>query len=112
MKWKENYPWCSKGFTNKSLKCLACICSHPPLLCRRWSGQTITELHGLYAKHYEWWKPNTPQEPDLTIPTVEHGGGSISSAGTGLVLRADGRKDGDKYTENKPVEAEKDCRLW
>ena len=62
-----------------------------------WSDETKTELFGLHAKCYVWWKPNTAHQPERTIPTVKHGGGSImlwgcfSSAGTGKLVRVDGR---------------------
>ena len=51
-----------------------------------WSDETKIELFGLNAKRHVWRKPGT-------IPTVEHGGGSImllecfSGAGTGRLVR-------------------------
>ena len=44
--------------------------------------------------------------PEHTIPTMKHGGGSImlwgcfSSAGTGNMVRVDGKMDGAKYRAN------------
>ena len=50
-----------------------------------------------------WAKANTAHHPEHTIPTKKHGGGSImlwgylSSAGTGKLVRVDGKMDGAKY---------------
>jgi hypothetical protein len=52
----------------------------------------------LNAKHHVWKKPGT-------IPTVKHGGGSImlwgcfSAAGTGRLVRIDGKINRAKYRE-------------
>ena len=68
-----------------------------------WSDETNIELFGLKAKRYVWRKTNTAHHPEHTIPTVEHGGGSImlwgcfSSAVTGKLVRVDGKMDGAKY---------------
>ena len=65
-------------------------------------------------------KTNTAHPPEHTIPTVKHGGGSImwwgcfSSAGTGKLVRLDGKMDGDKYRtilEENLLESAKDLRL-
>ena len=61
-----------------------------------WSDETKIELFGLNAKHHIWRKSGT-------IPTVKHGGGSMwrcfSEAGTGRLVRIEGRMNGDKYIE-------------
>ena len=63
-----------------------------------WSDETKMELFGLNAKRYVWYKP--AHHPKNTIPTVKHGGGSImlwgcfSSAGTGALVRIEGKIDG------------------
>ncbi|MBN3274470.1 TCB1 transposase, partial [Polyodon spathula] len=70
-----------------------------------WSDETKMELFGLNAKRYVWHKPNTLHYPENTIPTVKHGGGSImlrkcfSSAGTGTLVRKEGKMNGAKYRE-------------
>uniref|UniRef100_A0AAZ3Q7Q8 Transposase n=1 Tax=Oncorhynchus tshawytscha TaxID=74940 RepID=A0AAZ3Q7Q8_ONCTS len=63
-----------------------------------WSDETKIELLGLNAKCHVWRKPDT-------IPTVKHGGGSImlwgcsSAAGTGILVRFEGKMNGAKYRE-------------
>ena len=63
-----------------------------------WSDETKIELFGLNAKRHVWRKPGT-------IPAVKQGGGSImlwgciSAAGTGRLVRIEGKMSGAKYTE-------------
>ena len=63
-----------------------------------WSEETKTELFGWNAKRHIWKKPGT-------ILTVKHGGGSIvpwdffSVAGTGRLVRIEGKINGAKYRE-------------
>ncbi|CDQ69096.1 unnamed protein product [Oncorhynchus mykiss] len=65
-----------------------------------WSDETKIELFGNNAKRNVWRKSNTAEH---TIPTVKHGVGSIlvwacfSSAGTGKMVKIDGKMDGAKY---------------
>ena len=59
------------------------------------SDETEVELFGLNAKRYVWRKSGT-------IPTVKHGGGNImvwgclSAAGTGKLVRIEGKMNGAK----------------
>uniref|UniRef100_A0A8C8K4I5 Tc1-like transposase DDE domain-containing protein n=1 Tax=Oncorhynchus tshawytscha TaxID=74940 RepID=A0A8C8K4I5_ONCTS len=85
-----------------------------------WSDETKIKLFGNNAKRYVWRKSNTAHHPEHTIPTVKHGGGSImvwtcfSSAGTGKMVKIDGKMDGAKYRtilEENLMESAKDLRL-
>uniref|UniRef100_A0AAY5JVT3 Tc1-like transposase DDE domain-containing protein n=1 Tax=Esox lucius TaxID=8010 RepID=A0AAY5JVT3_ESOLU len=66
-------------------------------------GQTKVELFGHNSKRYVWRKNNTAHHPKNTIPTVNHGGGSIMlwgcfpSAGTGALVRVEGIMNSSKY---------------
>ena len=68
-----------------------------------WSDETKIGVFGLNAKRYVWQKTNSVHDPEHTIPTLKHGGGSIMlwgwffSAGTGKLVRVDGKMDGAKY---------------
>ena len=81
------------------------------ILC---SDETKIELFGLYAERHVWRKPGT-------IPTVKHGGGSImlwwgcfSAAGTGRLVRIEGKMNGAKYREildENQLKSAQDLRL-
>jgi hypothetical protein len=73
-----------------------------------WSDESQFELFGLNTKRHVWRKLGT-------IPTVKHGGGSItkvkhgggnimlwgcfSAAGTGRLVKIEGKMNGAKYRE-------------
>ncbi|KAI4901782.1 hypothetical protein NFI96_006667 [Prochilodus magdalenae] len=68
-----------------------------------WSDETKTELSGLDSTRRVWRKKNTEHDPKNTVPSVQHGGGSImfweccSSKGTGQLHRIDGKMNGVRY---------------
>jgi hypothetical protein len=70
-----------------------------------WSAETKIELFGLNAKRHVWRKPGIAHHLANTIPTVKHGGGSIhavgmfSAAGTGRLVRIEGKMNGTKYRD-------------
>uniref|UniRef100_A0A3Q4I3F8 Tc1-like transposase DDE domain-containing protein n=1 Tax=Neolamprologus brichardi TaxID=32507 RepID=A0A3Q4I3F8_NEOBR len=84
-----------------------------------WSDETKMELFGQNAKRYVWRKTNTAHHSEHTIPTVKYGGsivlwGCFSSAGTGKLVRVDGKMNGAKYRailEENLLESAKDLRL-
>jgi len=70
-----------------------------------WSDETKIELFGLNTKCYVWKKPGIGHHLANTIPTVEHGGGSImlwgcfSAAGTERLIRVEGKVNTAMYRD-------------
>ena len=68
-----------------------------------WSDETKIELFSFNSKYHVWRKPGTTHQLPNTIPMVKHGGGSImlwgcfSAAGTGALVRIEGKLNGAKY---------------
>ena len=85
-----------------------------------WSDETKIELFGFNSKRHVWRKPSTAHHLPNTIPTVKHGGGSImlwgcfSVAGTGGLVRVEGKLSGAKYRDilhENLVQSAQDLRL-
>jgi hypothetical protein len=71
-----------------------------------WSDESKIELFGLNGKHHVWRKPGTSHHLTNTIPVVKHSGGSIMlwgcfllAAGTGRLVRIEGKMNRAKYRE-------------
>lgn len=70
-----------------------------------WSDETKIELFGVHQRKYVWRKSGEEVDPDKTIPTIKHGGGSVmlwgcfAAAGTGRLVRIEGIMNGEKYRE-------------
>ena len=77
-----------------------------------WSDETKIEFFGLNVKRHVCWKSGT-------IPTVEHGGGSIMLWGWQVLgdsgSRIEGKVNGAKYREilhENLLQSTQDLRLW
>ena len=69
-----------------------------------WSDETKIEVFSLNTKRHIWRKPGTTHHLANTIPTVKHGGnimlwGCYSAAGTGRLVRMEGKLKRTKYRE-------------
>ena len=70
-----------------------------------WSDETKVELFGHNQQRYVWRYKNTAHDEKNIVPRVKHGGGSLmfwgcmSSAGTGALIRVDGRMNAAHYQE-------------
>ncbi|KAG2468331.1 TCB1 transposase, partial [Polypterus senegalus] len=66
-----------------------------------WSDGTKIELFGVNARHHVWRKPGTAHHQANTIPTVQHGGGSIMlwGPGTGRLVRIKGKMSAAMYRD-------------
>ena len=82
-----------------------------------WSDETKIELFGLNAKRHVWRKPGIVHHLANNIPTVKHGGGRIilwgcfSAAGTGRLVRIEGKMNGAKYRKILVESCSQDVRL-
>ena len=84
-----------------------------------WSDENKIELFSLNAKSQIWRKPCTAHHLTNTISTVKHWGGSImlwgcfSAAGTGTLVRIEGKMNGVKYREilDDLLQSDQDVRL-
>uniref|UniRef100_A0A8C5DP94 Transposase n=1 Tax=Gouania willdenowi TaxID=441366 RepID=A0A8C5DP94_GOUWI len=70
-----------------------------------WTDETKIELFGHNQGRYAWRKKNTAFQEKHLLPTVKFGGGSImlwgcvSSAGTGNLVKVEGRMDSSQYQQ-------------
>lgn len=69
-----------------------------------WSDETKIELFGHNQQRYVWRKKGDAYNPNNTIPTVKHGGGSImwgcfAAGGTGALHKINGVMKKEQYVE-------------
>lgn len=70
-----------------------------------WTDETKIELFGRNTQRYIWRKNGTAHQPQNTIPTVKHGGGSImvwacfAASGPGQITVIDGKMNSKLYQD-------------
>ncbi len=64
-----------------------------------WSDESKVNLFDSDGVQHVWRRPGEEYQENCALPTVKHGGGSMSAAGTGELRFIEGNKDSNMYCD-------------